>query len=1057
MRTFTLILEAVDLDNSTRPVREQVIESVVHSGLIHPNPEWHTLLHQGPAARIAYRIRVRCEQHHYGSTCTKYCRPRNDVFGHYECDDKGNKVCLPGWKDANCMTAVCKEGCHPVNGFCKRPDECQCRPGWKSELCDQCMPHPDCVHGYCNGAPWQCICDINWGGILCDQDLNFCGTHEPCKNGGTCEHVTLDEYVCTCPEGFSGKQCDIVENPCATGTCQHGECSDANGTYTCSCLPGWTGDRCHININDCSPTACANGGRCVDLVGSYRCECSPGWKGERCQQDVDECLETPQVCGPHSRACLNTAGGFQCVCQPGWSGERCEHNPDDCVRTRCQNGATCIDLVGDYHCACPPGFTGRQCQTNIDDCADFPCLNGGECVDHVGDFSCICPVGYRGPRCEVDDDPCNPNPCSNGASCVNLHQEYYCLCPRDFLGRNCSQPRCARFPCDAANPCDNNGPCGDHGKCISESTKTASCICKPGYSGPHCRERWRGATCNTGEEDRQFPLLNSSNQPVGCAEVNECDNHPCQNNGTCIDLLGNFTCQCAPGWQGPTCNTRVHLSCDATLCLNGGTCLAQGASFICQCASGWQGSNCQTPLLLPSPSCISNPCQNGGSCISKDVSFYYCQCAPGFTGSLCQFNKNDCDPNPCYNGGECIDGANWFRCQCKPGFSGPDCRININECASSPCSEGATCVDGIGSFQCLCPPHRTGLHCQEEVALGSGCLHRGKLWPVGSQWPEDCNLCSCHGGGVVACTQLWCGLPNCLPQVEPTEPITECTGRCGPSPEGEGGCLMPPCLPRGACQGNQSHVPDVGTCKPGVAEPGNNCARLTLSLDTALAPPGLTAEAVCMQLRRLPALVRALGTERAAVLLCGVGGPPGSLELSLWVEGAPDPTTYQFLSRFARTLADLTSRGPHSSPTLKAILEIRLETSLLQQPESAGFLLPLMVSLISAVILAGCVGLAVWYYRRRRRDKHLATVVPSSKLEDLGPSLAEVSNNQNEENYRRYRNPLLQDIPNHIFKPPSCPDAHKNFSAPCCPKEIPEKDNNLLANQRRLAAKEVIV
>lgn len=45
----------------------------------------------------------------------------------------------------------------------------RCRPGWKGEFCDQCMPYPGCKYGYCNGAPWQCICETNWGGILCDQ------------------------------------------------------------------------------------------------------------------------------------------------------------------------------------------------------------------------------------------------------------------------------------------------------------------------------------------------------------------------------------------------------------------------------------------------------------------------------------------------------------------------------------------------------------------------------------------------------------------------------------------------------------------------------------------------------------------------------------------------------------------------------------------------------------------------------------------------------------------------------------------------------------------------
>lgn len=47
----------------------------------------------------------------------------------------------------------------------------RCRHGWKSELCDQCVPYPGCKHGYCSGNPWECICEVNWGGIMCDQGI----------------------------------------------------------------------------------------------------------------------------------------------------------------------------------------------------------------------------------------------------------------------------------------------------------------------------------------------------------------------------------------------------------------------------------------------------------------------------------------------------------------------------------------------------------------------------------------------------------------------------------------------------------------------------------------------------------------------------------------------------------------------------------------------------------------------------------------------------------------------------------------------------------------------
>lgn len=53
-------------------------------------------------------------------------------------------------------------------------------------------------------------------------DLNYCGTHEPCKHGGTCQNTAPDKFHCTCAEGLSGERCEIVEHPCATQPCKNG-------------------------------------------------------------------------------------------------------------------------------------------------------------------------------------------------------------------------------------------------------------------------------------------------------------------------------------------------------------------------------------------------------------------------------------------------------------------------------------------------------------------------------------------------------------------------------------------------------------------------------------------------------------------------------------------------------------------------------------------------------------------------------------------------------------------------------------------------------------------
>ena len=41
-------------------------------------------------------------------------------------------------------------------------------------------------------------------------------------------------------------------------------------------------------------------------------------------------------------------------------------------------------------------------------------------------------------------------------------------------------------------------------------------------------------------------------------DINECASSPCQNGGTCLDLVNGFTCDCADGYEGTHCQTSKH-------------------------------------------------------------------------------------------------------------------------------------------------------------------------------------------------------------------------------------------------------------------------------------------------------------------------------------------------------------------------------------------------------------------------------------------------------------------------------------------------------------------
>uniref|UniRef100_A0A671TWW3 Delta-like protein n=1 Tax=Sparus aurata TaxID=8175 RepID=A0A671TWW3_SPAAU len=816
------------LSNKTKPKERKLIEKASHSGMINPSPHWQKLTHNGPVAQFEYQIRVSCDEHYYGFGCNKFCRPRDEFFGHYTCDYNGNKTCLEGWSGPDCNTAICRQGCSTEHGFCKEPGGCKCLYGWQGQYCDKCIPHPGCVHGTCV-EPWQCLCDTNWGGHLCDKDLNYCGTHQPCLNGGTCINTGPDKYQCTCAEGYSGANCERAEHACLSNPCSNGgSCSETSQGYECQCAPGWSGPSCTISKIALN----------LHPLNVF-CTCKCHTLSLSPSLDANECDSKP--CD-NANSCRNLIGGYFCECIPGWMGQNCDININDC-KDQCQNGGTCKDLVNGYHCVCPPGFAGEHCERDIDECASSPCLNGGRCQDEVNSFQCLCLAGFSGNLCQLDIDYCSPNPCQNGAPCFNLATDYYCDCPEDYEGKNCShlKDHCRTTTCKGITPGGeryiSSNVCGPHGQCRSQAGGQFSCECQEGFRGTYCHENINdcesnpcsnGGTCI--DKVSVYQCICRDGWEGDHCEINidDCSTSPCHNGGTCRDLVTDFFCECKNGWKGKTCHSRES-QCDEATCNNGGTCHDEGNTFQCKCSPGWEGTTCN---IAKNSSCLPNPCENGGTCVVTGESFT-CVCKEGWEGPTCTQNTNDCSPHPCYNSGTCVDGDNWYRCECASGFAGPDCRININECQSSPCAFGSTCVDEINGYRCLCPPDRTGPHCQEVTR--KHCSVNGHVTPDGVKWDEDCNTCHCSNGKVV-CTKVCLNktssayVLNVEGEVFMMALYSGCPSGQNCIPIREGHCFVKPCLVFGECW--RSNPPPPPTkCHPSSSYQDNSCANITFTFN----------------------------------------------------------------------------------------------------------------------------------------------------------------------------------------------------------------------------------
>ncbi|KAL6488015.1 hypothetical protein MHYP_G00046410 [Metynnis hypsauchen] len=999
-RAFTLIVEVWHWDNSSisNDKEDLLIERSVYRGEMNPGDGRELISHNGLTTSFQYSVRVRCDRHYYSNKCNKQCRPRDDYFGHYECDHLGNQQCLEGWTGPDCKKAICKQGCSESHGSCTAPGQCTCNYGWQGPLCDECLPYPGCVHGTCV-KKWECICEKNWGGLLCNKDLNYCGNHRPCVNGGTCLNTEPDEYHCDCPEGYSGKNCEIAEHACMSNPCANGgTCHEVASRFECHCPPGWTGPTCAKDKDECMSSPCAHGGTCIDLDNGFDCVCPPQWTGKTCQIDVNECVKRPCL---NSYACKNLIGGYHCACYPGWTGQNCNININTCYG-QCQNGGTCKDGRHGYVCLCQPGFAGKHCEVQQSRCASAPCQNSGQCRTTHNGYECQCSPGYTGKNCQVQVDPCTPNPCQNKAQCHALQGDFYCACADEYEGKTCSRLRdhCKTSPCQVIDSCTvavatnateegvwhiSSNVCGPHGRCISQSGGNFTCACQPGFTGTYCHENindcassrcGNGGTCLDGVGSFQCLCPDGWQGELCDQEVNECLSGPCMNGGLCLDLLNDFSCQCSDNWKGKTCQSRES-QCDSTTCTNGGTCYDHGDSFRCMCPSGWGGSTCNSAT---NSTCDSQPCANGGTCVGRGGAFT-CICKDGWEGPDCTLNVDDCNPHPCYNGGICVDGVNWFRCQCAPGFAGPDCRINVDECQSSPCSYGATCVDEINGYRCVCPQGRAGPRCQEFIGVGKGCQHSGVMVPHGSRWEDDCNTCRCMNGNT-KCTKVHCSSRPCLLDTSSVAAQRHlCPGgqKCSECTEHHSlTCLRPPCHQWGIC--SDPYEPPVNTnCQPNNNYLDKDCARVTLIFDTNSLPQGTTVEGICSELRYLPS-TRTLAEDHALFILCEQSPSSSSaVEVAMSFQQSSALEEQGDIQHVVSSIINVLSRR-HNSTLLLAIREVKVEAQTM--PPSVDYLVPLLCVLFSLLWIS-CMVVCICWFRKRRKAR-----------ERTGAPIEESTNNQ---------------------------------------------------------------
>ncbi|XP_070842448.1 cubilin [Chaetodon trifascialis] len=283
-------------------------------------------------------------------------------------------------------------------------------------------------------------------------------------------------------------------------------------------------------------------------------------------------------------------------------------------------------------------------------------------------------------------------------------------------------------------------------------------------------------------ETRMSTLENKVTALELTVQTVSCSSNPCQNGGTCLNLLNSYHCVCPSNWAGPNCAADVNecqvYSETSQGCQNGGTCVNTPGSFTCNCSPEWSGILCTVRF---------DDCRNvgqdlcvHGTCIDADRDIpgqpkYQCICETGWealAGNLacvtdvneCNLPKKPCSTNPtvpCYNTqgsfycGGCPAGwqGNGYSCQ-----DVDECLTDNASCSTTPMVQ---CLNTMGSFYCgPCPPgyEGDGITCTQMSICAA---NNGGCHPLAtcSSSPASLPICSCppgyigNGYGSTGCIQ----------------------------------------------------------------------------------------------------------------------------------------------------------------------------------------------------------------------------------------------------------------------------------------------------------------
>lgn len=157
------------------------------------------------------------------------------------------------------------------------------------------------------------------------------------------------------------------------------------------------------------------------------------------------------------------------------------------------------------------------------------------------------------------------------------------------------------------------------------------------------------------ELDGAFAVVAST-----CDAIDDCQSMPCNNNGSCHDIIDGYLCTCVSGYNGSACEENID-DCIGHACDNGATCVDVADGYTCACGTGYTGNYCELQVV------------DGAWTEWQDSSECSVSCGNGFRqrSRVCE------NPYPVNGGKECIGEATEYT-ECLTNV------ICINDCLTDP-------------------------------------------------------------------------------------------------------------------------------------------------------------------------------------------------------------------------------------------------------------------------------------------------------------------------------------------------------------------------------------